>query len=252
MKLINHTNKEGSYIVEATITLPIFLIAMIVMCSIISIYSCIEDANYISANNLRRAAVEALVKKADASTPIRIKSQLSKEHSQIKNLHLFSYQYRKEKFCNDEIIAIDADLNLNSKNPLGLMSLATYRMRTVTRAYVGKIRDVSPMSSEKFASNDVGVYIFPQNGEKYHNKSCSFLYSKCRGVVLTAAVKHKYEACPVCKSKKILNGNVVYIYPDYGTCYHMKNCHVLERNYVEIAKDVAERRGYIPCNKCGG
>lgn len=49
MKLMIRTSKEinnkrGSYIVEATLILPIFMIAIMVMSSIISAYSCIEDA----------------------------------------------------------------------------------------------------------------------------------------------------------------------------------------------------------------
>ena len=61
MKLMIRTSKEinnkrGSYIVEATLILPIFMIAIMVMSSIISAYSCIEDANYISANHLRKSA----------------------------------------------------------------------------------------------------------------------------------------------------------------------------------------------------
>ncbi len=39
---------KGSYIVEATLILPIFMIAIMVIGSIISAYSCIEDGNYIS------------------------------------------------------------------------------------------------------------------------------------------------------------------------------------------------------------
>lgn len=252
MKLKKRINNNGSYIVEATITLPIFMIAMIVMCSIISIYSCIEDANYISANDLRRAAAEAVVKKVDIAAPLRIKNQLVDRHAPIEGLYVYEYGYRKIKFGNDEIITLKANLKLNTKNPLGLMADASYDLKTVTRAYVGKERKNLPMSEADFAQNDEAVYIFPKNGEKYHNMSCSFIHSKYKVVTLNPVLKHKYNPCPICKSRKALNGTAVYIFPGYGDNYHLKNCRALERNYIEITKKVAERRGFKPCNKCGG
>ena len=61
MNLRTHTNKKGSYIIEAAITLPVFLIALIVMSSIILMYACIEDCIFIAANELRRGAAEAII-----------------------------------------------------------------------------------------------------------------------------------------------------------------------------------------------
>ena len=61
MNLKTHINKKGSYIIEAAITLPVFLIALIVMSSIILMYACIEDCIFIAANELRRGAAEAII-----------------------------------------------------------------------------------------------------------------------------------------------------------------------------------------------
>ena len=44
--------RRGSYVVEAAITLPVLLIAMIVLSSIVLYYSCIEDAAFITATEL--------------------------------------------------------------------------------------------------------------------------------------------------------------------------------------------------------
>ena len=54
-------NKKGSYILEAAITLPVFLIAVIVMSSVILMYACIEDCTFITANELRKCASEAII-----------------------------------------------------------------------------------------------------------------------------------------------------------------------------------------------
>lgn len=82
MKLMIRTSKEinnkrGSYIVEATLILPIFMIAIMVMSSIISAYSCIEDANYISANYLRRSAAVASKVNIHKLVPNQIHNELT-------------------------------------------------------------------------------------------------------------------------------------------------------------------------------
>lgn len=48
--------RRGSYVVEAAITLPVLLIAMIVLSSIVLYYSCIEDAALSPPRNFGRGA----------------------------------------------------------------------------------------------------------------------------------------------------------------------------------------------------
>lgn len=258
MRLMIHISKmfkdnRGSYIVEATLILPIFMIAIMVMSSIISAYSCIEDANYISANRLRRTAAVASVIKTDVMVPYSIQRELDRSHSQVGGFAVNSFLYRKQQLGIDEIISLDADIMINTKNPIGLNAKANYKLKTVTRAYVGRRREDTHMSVDELSGNDdKAVYIFPKRGEKYHNKSCSFMHSKAVSTSLDASIKSKYDPCPVCKSRRAKFGAKVYYYPSDGECYHLPGCRVMERNYIEISKKVAERRGYTPCSKCGG
>ena len=246
-------NKRGSYLVEATLMLPIFMIAIMVMSSIISAYSCIEDANYISANQLRKSA--AVASKVNAYTVIhhQISSELSSNHSQIDGFIVSSAVYRKNMLGIDEVIALDANMRLNTKNPIGFKAEANYKIKTVTRAYVGRVRKNTHMTVDDLTGEgDKTVYIFPKRGEKYHNKGCTYMNSKVISTALTTGLRKEFDPCPVCKSKKAKIGISVYYYPVEGECYHLNGCRVMERNYIEITKKIAERRGYMPCSKCGG
>ena len=246
-------NKRGSYLVEATLMLPIFMIAIMVMSSIISAYSCIEDANYISANQLRKSA--AVASKVNTYTVIhhQISSELSSNHSQIDGFIVSSAVYRKNMLGIDEVIALDANMRLNTKNPIGFKAEANYKIKTVTRAYVGRVRKNTHMTVDDLTGEgDKTVYIFPKRGEKYHNKGCTYMNSKVISTALTTGLRKEFDPCPVCKSKKAKIGISVYYYPVEGECYHLNGCRVMERNYIEITKKIAERRGYTPCSKCGG
>ena len=252
MNLKTLINRKGSYILEASISLPIFMIAVIVMCSIILMFACIEDANFIVATELRRAAAEAIGAETSPLVPFRISGRIN-DHSQVDRLRLEEYVYRQNWMNEDEIIAIRYDMKLKTSNPLDLASEANYDIALVTRAFVGKIRDEGPMSAEEMMDRSAeAVYIFPKLGEKYHNAGCSFLHAACKSTILSEAMKKEYNACPVCHSKDAEIGSKVYYFPAEGDDYHLPTCKCLERNYIEIDKNTAVERGYKPCLKCGG
>lgn len=245
-------NKKGSYILESSISLPIFMIAVIVMCSIILMFACIEDANFIVATELRRAAAEAIAADTSTLVPFRINGRV-KEHSQVERLGLKDYVYRQRWYNEDEIIAISYDMKLRTSNPLDLASEANYNVALVTRAFVGKIRDEEAMSAEEMMNAAAeAVYIFPKLGEKYHNADCTFLHAAYKSTVLSEELKKEYNACPICHSKNAEIGSTVYYFPAGGDDYHLPDCKCLERNYIEIDKATAIERGYQACSKCGG
>lgn len=251
MSLKKHINKRGSYIVEATITLPFMIAALTVLFSIILMYSCIEDANFIMATEMRRASIEALIQNSDAGLPDRVNKRVQAHHY-VRNLYLNEYVYRGNKWSEDELILISYDMNLEAQNPVGLAASSAYSLSCATRAYVGKTRDVDPVSGDEFEeTGDETVFIFPKAGERFHNKNCNVLKASCRGVTLTPEMKERYAGCKICHSKDAKAGSYVYVFFS-GGAYHLPSCGALERNYIEIMKKTARKRGYTPCLKCGG
>lgn len=246
------TNKRGSYILETTISLPIFMIAVIVMCSIILMYSCVEDANFIAGTELRRGAAEAIYANTSLLIPGRISERI-REHSQVEDVNLTDYGYRENRLGQDEIISIRYKMKLRTKSPLDLASKAEYDVALVTRAYVGKTRDVEKMSASELMNKKAkGVFIFPKSGEKYHSEGCGVLHAKFKSAILGASIRNDYSSCPVCLSNKAANGTLIYYFPSDGKDYHLAGCPCLERNYIEVDIDTAMERGYTACSKCGG
>lgn len=246
-------NKKGNYLVEAAISLPVFIIAVIVMCSVILMYACIEDCNFIAANELRRGAAEAAVADTTVTIPYRLKKEITSKHSQIKAAKLTDSGIRTERWGVDELIAVRYRLTLGTANPLGLRAQAHYDLSLVTRAYVGRERDERNMSADDFMDNDsIPVFIFPKRGEKYHSEGCGFLKAACRSGTLNQSVRKKYKSCPLCRSGKAANGTLIYYFPSAGEDYHLPGCSSLQRNFIETDKETAVERGYTPCSKCGG
>ena len=144
-------------------------------------------------------------------------------------------------------------MKLRKDNPAGINSEADYDLSLVTRAYVGRERDVGNMSADDFADDDSEpVFIFPKRGEKYHSEGCGFLRAASTSGPLTASVRSKYRSCPLCHSGKAGIGSLVYYFPAAGEDYHLPGCAALQRNYIETDKRTALERGYTACSKCGG
>lgn len=246
-------SRKGSYIVEAAIVLPVFLVAVIVMNSVILMYACIESSSFTAACELRRSSAEAAFSDTSALLPFRLKSELESEHSQIHTTRVTDYGYRVSRWGQDELIALTIDMDLRTANPLGLKARAEYDLSLVTRAYVGKIRDNPAMTADELAGgNAEPVFIFPKRGEKYHSAGCGFLTAASTSGVLTSSVRAKYKSCPLCRSGSAENGSRIYYFPAAGEDYHLSGCPSLQRNYIEIDKKDALERGYTPCSKCGG
>lgn len=248
-----HINKRGSYLVEAAISLPVFIIAVIVMSSVILMYACIEDCTFIAASELRRGAAEAAVADTSIVVPYRIRKGIEENHSQVYSAMLTDAGFRCSRWGIDEVLLVSFRLRLKTNNPIGIKAAADYDLSLATRAYLGRERDESNMTAEEFADEDAeAVYIFPKRGERYHSKGCTFLRAASTSAALSASLKRKYKACPLCHSSSAQNGALVYYFPSDGEDYHLPGCASLQRNYIEISRDDALSRGYTACSKCGG
>lgn len=252
-KLIQRGHRQGSYIVESAIVVPVFLIGMVVLSAIVLFYSCIEDANYILATELRKGGIEAVLLEEQPLIPLEAERRIRNNHPIVQSHRILDYGFRKSRNGFDELIYIKIELYMESRNPMGFLGNGRYDVALMTRAYVGLERKTNPMSEADFRNElEDGVFVFPQDGERYHAKNCTFVQAESKVVSLNQSVKNKYSPCKVCKSNKAAEGSSVYIFPNYGASYHLTGCGVLRRRCIEIEKDTAVERGYTPCKKCGG
>ena len=252
MRSIAGWSKKGSYLAEAAITVPIFVIAVLCMSSVILMYACIEDCNFIAANEMRRGAGEAILSDTATLVPYRIKKEIVEAHSLVESARVTDAGYRVTRNDTDELMAVSVLMKMKSVNPLGIASAGEYEVSLVTRAYVGRFRGDDPMSADEFASDGDAVYIFSKRGEKYHREGCRHLKAASTSAILGPAIKRQYKSCPLCKSGHAADGTLIYYFPAAGEDYHLRGCAALERNYIEIERKVAIERGYGACATCGG
>lgn len=245
--------KKGSVVVEAAVTLPIFIIAVMVMNSVILMYAGIEDCIFISASEMRTGAAMAAVSDSSAAIPYRSRKLAVSEHSLVSDARLTEYGYREERWNHDELIYMNLRLDLKAPGISRMNSEAFYDLSVVTRAYVGKLRDAEAMSASEMTNGaSEAVFVFPARGERYHKRSCGFLTAEYTKGILDSTVRSRLGACPICDSGGAEDGCLIYYFPNAGDVYHLQGCSQLKREYIEMERLDALDRGYTPCAKCGG
>ena len=164
--------RRGSYIVEAASPLPVRLIAMRELSSIVLYYSCIEDTAFITATEFRKGSIEAAVSEGQPLIPLEVAERTRDNHPILDSHRILDYGFRKNRNGLNELIYLNLEMDMKTRNPLGILSQSRHDSALMTRAYVGQVRNCKAMTEAEFRNELAdGVFIFPQDGEKYHNKN---------------------------------------------------------------------------------
>ena len=247
-------NKRGSYIVEATIVVPLFIMAVMMLISLIPIIGQCENITYGAADEMRLEMAKSAFRKNPAAGPLALKLRVSTENDRLTDFRVTGYRYLYSRNSIDDLITVSFTAGFSEKNPLGLFSRVRFSGRLTGRAFTGtRYKDV-PQTREDLEApvESEPVYIFPDRGVCYHGKNCSYVRSNCQMIFLSQDSRKKYHSCPNCNSDRAAIGTPVFCFPDDGEAYHYGSCSSVSKYYLEIEKSQAIKKGYVPCSKCGG
>ena len=244
--LIRRFGKRGSYIVEASVVIPIFVLAVIMLIGIIPVIACCEGIIYSAAEEMRMEMALSAFRSNPAALPIKAEIRMKKENPDASGIRITSYRYLYQEDGTDDLIRLRVRASFRKGNSPGLYGnvrfIGTIRGRAFTGTYYHE---------DENAAGDETVYIFPQRGYSYHNAGCTFVRKGCRQVYLTNDLKKHFRACPNCHAKEAEIGSPVFIF-QYGEAYHTVQCSSVEHYCRAVRKSEAVRDGYTPCGKCGG
>ena len=247
-------DKKGHYVVEASIILPIFLIGIITLSALINTFMVYENIVFSSVDECRHAMVNNYMVKEDIKFPKRLENRLIDENENIALIDIdhFISGYKVGK--NNNLVSLRVNYKLDVKAPLPLIKTNEKKQTLVFRKFLGQKSDNLPFTFERMENleEDNIVYIFPNDGIRYHKKECSYVTPKVEEKILDSKIKSNYIPCNSCGTIKAKFGDVVYIFKEYGDAYHYKKCSTIKKNFIKLDKQAAIKKGYTPCSKCGG
>lgn len=249
---IRKSNKKGNYILEAVITVPVFIMAVMIIISIVPIIGDCERITYDTVDEMTLEAAKSYFRENPVALPQAVTHRIYSEDMDVKSYRIKSYKYLYRDNGIDDLISVSFTSVFSRKNPLGLFSSVVFDGKVVCRGFTGTLHKLRPESAKSEEKDNRTVYIFPQWGMRYHDKDCTYVKSNCRLVYLSQTVKKSYSPCKLCKAKNSYIGTPVFCFSSSGEVYHIAGCRVIDKYYVEVSKGEAEQKGYTPCTKCGG
>ena len=246
--------KKGSYLVEAAVILPIFILGLIAIISVIPAISKAERVVYQSCDEMRLECMKSVYIKNPLALPSRTMLRCSESDKAIKNFYAYSTIYRSNSDHMDEMINLKWHTNVIQPTLIGLFDNISLSGKMIGRSFVGYERSHAPTDRSKFEETleSKPVYIFPNEGSKYHGKNCRVLKYAAEVSVLTRSFKKKHKPCKLCKAKNIALSEYVYTFNNGDVRYHRASCNLVRKRYINIDISIAKKRGYQPCKICGG
>ncbi len=242
--------KQGGYITEAAIIVPMFILATIALIGIVPVIAMGENVVWCAADEIRQEGVLCRVNQSPGRMPVLLEARAHSESSALKHLYIESYDYLVPHGNIEDLIRIRFRAKGGVHDPLGNFDDIRFRGTVVGRAFTGRVRDGSARSS--FEDDDSLVWIFPEDGVRYHQGSCQHVKASCRMVPLSEDVRSSYHPCPNCSAKTASIGTPVYVFDRDGEAYHYGDCRSVDRWCEQATRSHAEELGYTPCTVCGG
>ncbi|MDD7719522.1 MAG: hypothetical protein PUJ11_08530 [Eubacteriaceae bacterium] len=240
-------NRKGSYLVEATLVIPVFFIAVFLLISVIPVISACENITYCTTEELRFECMKSAFRKNSTVLPLKVTGRILRENDIVNSSIVTEYDYLYSKNGITDLVSIRNRNVFKSDDPLGMGGRLCFTNRITARAFSGTY-----YRGYDGTDDDRWVYIFPEWGEAFHNQSCTYIKRSGKLEYLTGEIKKDYKPCKLCNASSAQTGSPVFCFTRYGEVYHLSDCSVVDRYYIEVRRGEAESKGYRPCSKCGG
>ncbi len=249
-KAMNRMGKKGSYLVEAAIIMPIFILAVLMMISAVPALSTAENVFFSMSDELYLESAKVPFAAEASTMKLRMKKRIAEENLKLSAFEITACKYRYRKQNIDDLITVKYRFSYDGNDLQRIFRSAGFTGSITVRAFTGTIHKRAPEGKGK--EDDKIVYVFPQWGMRYHQKNCTYVTGSCQMVYLTEQIQKQYKSCKLCYARSAQIGSPVFCFVKYGEAYHVAGCSTVKKYYVTMGQHKAEGQGYSPCSKCGG
>lgn len=263
---------RGSMLTETAIFLPVFIISVLALSLLIKAVWVQVSVFETLADEARKSSVKAYVFEKSAE---RLPGELVGFAADAASRQVFLHAARSglgKRGLDESCLKIkeygscgsdgapadgdlmraetEFDLKLNLPAPVRGIQIGNV---IYWRIWNGKDASGEVFSFERMTRDESGdiVYIFPDSGNKFHQRSCRYVNSYAQETRATREILEEYGPCPLCMESEASTGENVYIFR-YGNSYHRKDCKSVSKYVISMDRTDAEAKNYTPCIVCGG
>lgn len=208
MKGTEMRSKKGSYILEATMFLPVLILCVCALILVIRIIGVCEGVCFATAQEIKENLAKTYNNIMSVSLCKNIEDSVLEEEESLRDFEITRFRYGHSRGDIDDLIVLEGRAAFNVANGIGINGRIEFEEKLMVRGFTGTTQRGSPLGEDEFTTNvsSYKVVIFPKYGRRYHKESCRYVKQE-KG----------QESCTI----------------------------IME-------KEDARRKGYTPCQVCGG
>lgn len=247
-------NIKGFYTLEAAIFLPFVILAVLSLGYFMKIEGLWENCIHGAVDESALIASRACNGAEPMMTKEKIKKRITADNDELDEIEVSNVRIMYADLHNDSLISYKLTAAEYMEFPLAFKKEFKLTGKVKFRGFVGKKEKGEALGVSGLETGEAQqpVWIFPRSGRKYHKENCTYVKASVHAVILTGSVKNKYDPCGICRSREISAGSIVFCFESEDTSYHRGTCRSIKRRSAVVDKTEAEKRGYVPCSKCGG
>jgi hypothetical protein len=248
---MNRNTKKGSLSLEATIFVPIFVIAILTVGYLIKVIISQGCIMHIMADEGRKLSMYSYNIKSAQGFEATLISRILEENSDVGQARVETFRYLYGHSGKEDLIGVRVGGTLKIKLPIVFWDSVDVSETLFFRAFTGREfipeeLDYSGMEEEDSRI----VWVFPRAGERYHEEGCGYIRVAARQGILSPLISGSYKPCTLCGAREISSGSVIYYFPGSGEVYHKGSCFIVDRYVISMEEEDAKVKGYTPCSRC--
>jgi len=204
--------RRGSFITEAALTLPVFILCVTALALILRIIAVCENITSVTAGEVRDMDIKAYslqnfdILKEISLCRIMIEDSVFDQNPSLVDFEVKNLDYLYADNNIYDLIAVDVRGNFKVMNPVGINGRIVFDAGILTRGFTGRRAEGEKLDEAAFngSENAAVVVVFPKYGIRYHLPSCRYVKQEYEGeeyrleMQKEDAKRKEYTPCLVC------------------------------------------------------
>lgn len=175
LKTVN--NKKGSYLVEASFTLPIFILGVAALAMIVNMIAVCESICFVMSREVKEILLFDISKIQVITLCKTIEDGVEDEHPSAVGVKVRSARCGVNQYGMTDLITVSAKADFNLVLPAGMGGKASFNQKLMARQFSGSLQDENELEAAAFTqgAKSAAVIVYPRYGERYHNQRCEIV-----------------------------------------------------------------------------
>lgn len=174
---VKKTDRKGSYLTEAALTLPLMILSFAALALIVNIIASCENIGFVTSCQMKKHLLFDGSIFNTVSLCRNLEAEISEQCPQVTDFHIKSVRSGYQNGGVYDLISITTETSFRVISSVGIGGGVTFKEKLMARAYTGSLQDSAPLEEAAFTKGGPAkdVIIYPKYGERFHKDACGIV-----------------------------------------------------------------------------